>query len=135
MSIYNEQYKQYYEGLNSKARYNRLQEQPVLYNGYGGYGRSNKKKTAGNLSSWIDIIITQLVVTLVLIATILYMKNSSDLEVTQAFKTFKNSVSKEVSYSEMYKKIKKVDIDSIAGKAKSSFNWIKEKMDENPLNY
>lgn len=137
MSIYNEQYKQYYEGLKSKAmsqgiKTMRVQEYPSFYS---GYVRSNKKNTKNNLSEWIDISVSQLIVTLVLVLTILYMKHSSNLQVVEAFKTFKSSINEKVSYGEMYEEIKSIDINSLINKAKDSIIWIEEKVDENPLNY
>lgn len=137
MSIYNEQYKQYYEGLKSRAigqgiNKMNIQEYPSFYS---GYVRSNKKNTKNNLSEWIDVSVSQLVVTLVLVLTILYMKHSSNLQVVEAFKTFKASMNEKVSYGEMYEEVKSIDIDSIINKAKDSILWIKEKVDENPLNY
>lgn len=143
MSIYNEQYKQYYEGLKSKAivqgiRENREQEQPLFYSSYSGYNRnspSTKNMTKKSSSAWIDIIISQLIVTLVLASTIFYMKNSSNSEVVDAFKTFKSNINKDISYSEVYKEVKGIDIDVIINKAKGSLKWIKERVDENPLNY
>jgi Fe2+ transport system protein B len=137
MSIYNEQYKQYYEGLKSKAigqgiKTVRTQEYPSFYS---GYVRSNKKNTKNNLSEWIDISVSQLIVTLVLALIILYMKYSTNLQVVDAFKTFKSSINEKVSYAEMYEEVKSIDINSIINKAKDSILWIKEKVDENPLNY
>lgn len=137
MSIYNEQYKQYYEGLKSKAigqgiKTVRTQEYPSFYS---GYVRNNKKNTKNNLSAWIDISVSQLIVTLVLALTILYMKYSTNLQVVDAFKTFKSSINEKVSYDEMYEEVKSIDINSIINKAKDSILWIEEKIDENPLNY
>lgn len=137
MSIYNEQYKQYYEGLKSKAigqGINNIstQEYPSFYS---GYVRSNKKNTKNSLAEWIEVSVSQLIVTLVLVLTILYMKHSSNLQVVEAFKTFKSSINEKISYVEMYEEVKSIDINSLVNKAKDSIMWIKEKVDENPLNY
>lgn len=137
MSIYNEQYKQYYEGLKSKAigqglKTIRTQEYPSFYN---GYSRNNKKNTKNNLSEWMDVVVSQIIVTLVLAITILYMKYSSNLQVVDAFQTFKGSINEEVSYADMYQEVKSININIIINKAKDSIQWIKEKVDENPLNY
>lgn len=138
MSIYNEQYRRYYEGLKGKEmrtgmKTDRPQEYPYIYS---GYSRNNSKKNKrNNLSGWVNVYIYQLIITVVLALTILYMKYSSNLQVVDAFKTFKTSVNETVSYSEFYKEIKSQDVNVIINKAKNSFQWIKEKIDENPLNY
>jgi len=138
MSAYNEQYRQYYEGLKSKAisqgmRGNRVYEYSPIYGGYSSM--NNRVPTKNHLSDWINIFISQLVITIILSLTILYMKYSSDSRAIDAFRAFKDGVSGNISYSEIYENVKDIDIKNIIDKANSSIQWIKEKVDENPLNY
>lgn len=139
MSVYNDQYKQYYEGLKGRSvsqgiRVNGVQEYSPIYSGYSSVG-NNRKYKRNHLAEWIDIFISQVVITIILAATILYMKYSTDLQVVDAFKTFKSSINNGISYSQLYEEVKSIDMNSILDKAKGSIQWIKEKVDENPLNY
>lgn len=140
MSNYDFQYKQYYEGLKNKSgmknqELNRKFDDyiPRYSDRYGNNG--NKYKNSQSALSWyINAFILQLVGSIMLFLLVFGAKFSDNVQLKKVYKFLKEGVNKEVTYTDIKQDIEKLDTVTVMNNLKKSVDWVKERIESNPIN-
>lgn len=137
MSNYNIQYKAYYDELKRKNNVSVSNEKVTYDEGIPIYRGShiyanNKRNKDGFMA---NLIITQLVGTMMLFLVVFGAKYSSNEEVLKYYTKFKNEVNKEYTYTNAEVNAKEGKVDFIKDKFNSSMEWLKEVFNSDSFTY
>lgn len=138
MSNYSFQYKEYYEGLkkkhnisNSKSKISYDEDIPI-YRGSTVYSKNRRNKNESFIS---NLLMMQLVGTMMLFLFAFGGKYSTNDDIRQYYTKFKYGIEQEYTYANANVNSKEIKIESIKNKFLESIDWIKEKLINGDFTY
>lgn len=138
MSNYSVQYKEYYEGLKKKNNINSSQNSIKnddgipIYRGSSVYTQNRKAKKESFLS---NLIIMQLVGTMMLFLFAFGGRYSSNEDVKKYYTKFKAGIEEEYTYANAKFYSNDLELDSIKIKFQESIKWIQGKFTGDDFTY